>query len=224
MFGTVVFLLSSFWLLPLSVVTAAVGLPEAGLAARTIDGTAWKGRMLDTSFMGTNMGNVQVRMSPLGLLGGAARFRLDGTGTSGEGYFGIGARGLRNVDATLTPGGALRNMKIDTVRLTGLSVGYAGKGCAEASGQMTAHLASGPLSRATGPQLSGPASCSNGTLSFRLTDTGGKAVFSLEYPSGATPRFTFLLTPAAALDKPMLSALGFVETPVGFRKTGQLTD
>lgn len=224
LFGAVVFVLSSLWLVPLSVVAGLSGLSNTGLAARTVDGTAWKGRMFDVSFMGAHLGDLQIKVLPLALFGGTARLRLVGAGTSGEVFVGISARGLRNVDAALIPGRALRGLSVESVRLVGLSMRHSGTSCTEASGQMTAYLASGPLARAVGPQLSGPATCANGNLSFRLTDVDGKVVFSLEYPASSPPRFTALITPTAVIDRSTLSALGFVDTPVGFRKSGPLSD
>ena len=96
-FGVVTFCGFALWLLPLAVLASVAGLGGTGLTARTVDGTAWNGRMLDASFKGARLGDLQVRVSPLDLLTGTARFRvsaLSGEGMSGEGYAGLSGQGV----------------------------------------------------------------------------------------------------------------------------------
>jgi len=222
-FGVVTFCGFALWLLPLAVLTSVAGLGGTGLTARTVDGTAWTGRMLDASFKGARLGDLQVQVAPLDLLTGTARFRvsaLSGEGMSGEGYAGLAGQGVRNVDARLVLGRDMRAAGVETAQLSGLSLRYRNGRCTEASGQMTAYLADGLLTRAVGPQMSGAAVCSNGQLSFRLSDPEAKGTLALEFPDKGQQRFIMILRPSDTLDKGALKALGFIETPVGCKLTG----
>lgn len=222
-FGVVTFCGFALWLLPLAVLTSVAGLGGTGLTARTVDGTAWTGRMLDASFKGARLGDLQVQVAPLDLLTGTARFRvsaLSGEGMSGEGYAGLAGQGVRNVDARLVLGRDMRAAGVETAQLSGLSLRYRNGRCTEASGQMTAYLADGLLTRAVGPQMSGAAVCSNGQLSFRLSDPEAKGTLALEFPDKGQQRFIMILRPSDTLDKGALKALGFIETPVGYKLTG----
>jgi general secretion pathway protein N len=222
-FGAFTLIGFALWLLPLAILASVAGLGDTGLAARTVDGTAWKGRMLDASFKGARLGDLQVRVSPLDLLTGTARFRvsaLSGEGMSGEGYAGLSGQGIRNVDARLVLGHDMRAVGVETAQLSGLSLRYKNGRCTEASGQMTVYLADGLLTRAVGPQMSGAAVCANGELSFRLSDPEAKGTLTLQFPATGQQRFIMILRPSDTLDKGALKALGFVETPVGYKLTG----
>ena len=224
-FGAAILILMLLWLLPLSVVIWSAGMGSVGLSARTVDGTAWGGRMHDVALSGTHLGDLQVRLSPVDLLFGTARLRIDslsGGPVSGEGYSGWPGRGLRNVDARLSLGPGLQALGLQTAQLTGLNAKFDSNGCVEASGQATVHTADGALARSVGPQLSGPATCVNGTMVFRVTDPAGKGTLSLEFGPKTGRRFTMLLPLSDALDKSALQALGFAETPVGFRRSGAI--
>lgn len=225
LFGALTFLAFALWLLPLAIVASIAGLGDAGLAARTVDGTAWKGRMLDASFKGARLGDLQVRVSPLDLLAGTVRFRINalaGDGVSGEGFAGLAGQGVRNVDARVSLGAELRAVGFDMAQVSGLKLRYKNGRCTEASGQMTVYLPSGILTRAVGPQMSGPAVCANGQVSFRLTDPDAKGALTLEFPDAGQPRFTMILRPGDTLDKGALNAFGFTDTPVGQKLTGRL--
>lgn len=222
-FGVVMLFGFALWLLPLAVIASVAGLGDTGLAARTVDGTAWKGRLLDASFKGARLGDLQVRVSPLDLLTGTARFwvsPLSGEGMSGEGYAGLAGQGVRNVDARLVLGREMRAAGVETARLSGVSLRYKNGRCTEASGQMTVYLTDGLLTRAVGPQMSGAAVCANGQLSFRLSDPEAKGTLTLEFPDKGQQRFIMILRPSDTLDKGALKALGFAETPVGYKLTG----
>lgn len=222
-FGTFTLFGFALWLLPLAILASVAGLGDTGLTARTVDGTAWKGRMLDAAFKGARLGDLQVRVSPLDLLTGTARFRvsaLSGEGMSGEGYAGLAGQGVRNVDARLVLGRDMRAVGVETAQLSGLSLHYKNGRCTEASGQMTVYLADGLLTRAVGPQMSGAAVCANGQLSFRLSDPEAKGTLTLEFPDKGQQRFIMILRPSDTLDQGALKALGFAETPVGHKLTG----
>ncbi|MFM5915453.1 MAG: type II secretion system protein N [Chakrabartia godavariana] len=226
-FGALALLLMLMWLLPLSVVIWSAGLGSAGLSARTVDGTAWSGRMHDAVFKGTRLGDLQVRLSPLDLLFGTARLRLQslsGGPVSGEGYAGLAGKGLYNVDARLTLGPGLQSLGLQAAQVTALTATFNGSGCVEASGQATVYIPEGNLARAVGPQMSGPASCVNGTLVFRVTDPAGKGTLAFEFAPTSGQRYTMLLPLSDALDRSALKALGFTETPVGFRRSGTVPD
>ena len=62
--------------------------------------------------------------------------------------------------------------------------------------------------------------CWNGELSFRLCDPEAKGTLALEFPDKGQQRFIMILRPSDTLDKGALKALGFVETPVGYKLTG----
>jgi general secretion pathway protein N len=179
--------------------------------------------MLDASFKGARLGDLQVRVAPLDLLTGTARFRvsaLSGEGMSGEGYAGLSGQGVRNVDARLVLGRDMRAVGVETAQLSGVSLRYKNGRCSEASGQMTVYLADGLLTRAVGPQMSGAAVCANGQLSFRLSDPEAKGTLTLEFLDKGQQRFIMILRPSDTLDKGALKALGFAETPVGHKLTG----
>lgn len=222
LFAAFAVLAAGIWLLPLSVVVRSGG---SGISARTVDGTAWNGRLINASVMGALIGDLSLRLMPGDLMTGKFRFRIGSLSSqpiSGEAFAGLSGRGVRNLDVHVTPGGTLRDLGISGARLTSFSAAFQGGGCKEASGQMTVFMVSGSVSRVAGSQLSGPAICTNGQLSFRLTDPDAKAVLTLEYPAGSAPTYTLMLQANGEQDKAALRAMGFRDTPVGFRRTGGL--
>lgn len=219
------FLGAALWVLPLSVVLWFADAAKAGVSARTVDGTVWNGRILDASVSGTHLGDVGLRLLTTDLLIAKLRFQLSGLSAqpvSGEAYAGPTSRGVRNLDARVTLDGGLRLLGLNAAQLTGLSVEFRDGKCVEASGQITANLSEGPLARATGPQLSGPASCDKGRLSLRLTDPQSKAVLTIEDLERTTASYALILRPSDALDKAALLTIGFRDTPVGLRHSGRL--
>lgn len=227
LFGVIAFFGFAAWLLPLAILVALAGLGDSGIAARTVDGTAWSGQMLDVSFEGARLGDLRVQVTPLDLLRGSARFRISslaGNGVSGEGFAGLAGQGVHNIDAPLVLGGELRAIGFETAQLSGLSLRFTSGRCTEASGQMTVHLSAGLLARAVGPQMSGAASCNNGHLSFRLSDPDAKGMLLLDVPAQGPQHFSFVLRSIGTLDEGAFKALGFVETPIGYRFAGVIPD
>ena len=183
------------WILPVALLTLALlfpmrwlvelaGLERAGLAARSVSGSVWGGRLEQAQVGGFELGTLDAHLSPLPLLLGRARLNL--APAAAEGTAPIAAPGLRGSierrpgGRTILSGidglagrGRLGPVPLREVRFANVALDMGADGCRAASGQVTAVpvLSLGPVSVSEG--FSGAIRCNGRDLELPLASSGG---------------------------------------------------
>ena len=184
--------------LPLAAAIKWAGIDRRGFSARAVDGSIWSGSAKAAAIGPAQLGDLAMRLSPLALLGGEARFAFaaeDDTSAIPRGTFGasvssllLGHVSVRLPLPMLDPGAA--------VLLNDFSVHFAGGRCASASGTVTADV---PVSEALLPgvgslALAGNAVCEGARLLLPLTGHTGSGDAGLFIRIGAGGHYTYDLT------------------------------
>jgi len=172
-------------LTPLAAVAGWIGLDRMGLAAASIEGSVWAGRLHEASLRGVPLGEVDVGLDAASLLTGAPRLdlRASGGAVTGEAVAVSRRDGLEirqaSGEAPLSLFAA--GPRLDgRLRFEGLGLRFAGGRCQAAQGRLTAQAQptalGGAMSSAT---LSGQAACAAGALVLPLQGKAGESELAL---------------------------------------------
>lgn len=201
-------LLAIVGLVPLRIALALTG---NMVAARSVEGTVWRGRLVGASLGGQSLGDLDASMSPLALFLGKARVQLDGALLHGAvvGSFGGQGGDIRMLNLPLSRG-------FGPVMLTAMDVAdaharFRGHGCAEADGRVGFQLKS-----FFGEQrLSGTLRCSGPVLAVDLLSQSAMERLSLRFSDPGRYQATLIVRASDTSQASGLAAAGFRETPVG---------
>ncbi len=202
------FLIGALALLPLRIVLA---LGNAGLAARSVSGSLWSGQLADAVWRGMPIGDLDVGLSPLSLLGGAPALHLSGTALTGVASR-AGVSGLSgNVDASgQTP------LPLGRIGLQDVEIVFDNKTCTQARGLVTV-AATGSLAPALGGSLQGLARCEGGALLLPLASATAQLLLRIGGDGGW--RAVISVTSVDEATRTGLLAAGFAPTPQGLSRT-----
>lgn len=157
---------------PLSLL-AGEGLASSGVRARAIDGTIWNGTLRDAAWRGEPLGDVRVRIAPLGLLVGRPGLRFHAKGAAlGTGVIEAGRRsaGLADADLTLPSRLAAPRAPLDgQIVLRDFTARFDRGRCAAARGQARFEVARIGGAPAPNVVLSGRPACEDGFLVLPLS-------------------------------------------------------
>ena len=162
--------------LPMRLALGMAGAGEAGLSARAVTGSIWSGQLVDARWRGARLGTLGAGLAPLTLLGGEARLniarddvllgKLDGA------LILNGARGVADLNGTVSIGASLAGVPLDAIRLEGVAARFDDAGrCAAAAGRVQLRVALPGLDLANG--LSGPLACRAGRAEAVLASQSG---------------------------------------------------
>ncbi|HEX7820238.1 MAG TPA: type II secretion system protein N [Sphingobium sp.] len=220
----VALLLALVGTLPLRLLLGVAGVEEMGLAARSVRGLVWWGTAEDVQAGPVRIGTVDVRLSPLPLLLGRARFEISrnlGVGQDGnlpddiQGALtiGIASRGIDDMSGTLPMGGALAPLPVSAMALQDVSIAFSGARCVRAKGRMRALLSAGLPGMDLANGLSGEVRCDGADLLIALVSQSG--VERIDLRVDAMGRYHGAMTVASS-DPGIVLALG----AAGFRSVG----
>ena len=162
--------------LPMRLALGMAGAADAGLSARAVTGSIWSGQLVDARWRGARLGTLGAGLAPLALLGGDARLniarddillgKLDGA------LILNGARGVADLNGTVSLGASLAGVPLDAIRLEGVSARFDDSGrCVAAAGRVQLRVALPGLDLANG--LSGPLACRGGRAEAVLASQSG---------------------------------------------------
>lgn len=218
-------------LLPMRVALGAIGIADAGLAARRVDGSIWSGTIVDARFGQASLGDLSARLSPWPLLIGRARLIFAGPGVAqgtaaalpigGSATVDRHAIGIADVTATVPTGTLFAPLPVTSLTLDGLSVRFRDGLCEHADGRVVANIvgdASGvPLPAA----MSGAARCDGDALLLPMTSQAGSESVMLRIDGDARYRAELTLNPTDPAVIARLQELGFVRGAGGYRLSVQ---
>lgn len=208
--------------LPLRLVLGIAGLGDAGLTARSAEGSVWAGRLRGARFGDVALGDLDAHLSPWPLVLGHARIELDTPADTPalalHGAVGVSRSGVRADDltATIAPGRLFAPLPVTALALDAVSVRFEDDACVAAEGRVRATLA-GDFSGIALPQsLSGAIRCEGRALLIPLAGQAGAERVDLRVEADGRYRATVALQPADAAALARLAALGFVEGAGGY--------
>jgi general secretion pathway protein N len=202
-------------LLPLRLALAAAGLADAGLAAQSVGGPVWAGRMSGTVWRGLWLGDGQALLSPLALLRGGISLdwrgeKLSATVTRRAKGGGIDA--AKGQIGPVTIGGLV----VQRVDLDGFAVVFEGSRCTRAGGRVTLQPG-GALAMAGA--MAGTPRCDGNTVVIPLVSADSAVQMTLKLRDDASYTASITVEPVAETARPALLAAGFQPSPQGMAMT-----
>lgn len=191
---------------------ALSGAPLAGLSAERVEGTVWNGRLIGARLRGLDLGDVEARVSAIGLLSGRldARLAASQRGLNGR----VSRSGEQTRIDALT--GAVSLSQLGTglpgsLQFDGLSVTFEGPTCRTASGRVSSDGATQLLARygLEAPVLTGEARCRQGDLLLPLAGAGSGLTVRADLAIQGDGRFS--LDMVVRVDDPALAEVVAVE-------------
>lgn len=219
LFGTLVIA----WLLavlPLRAVLGWVGLGDAGLTARRVDGSLWSGRLVEARFGELALGDADARLAFWPLFLGNARVELDGAGERPlHGAVTISRHGLGidDMTASLLTGQLFAPLPVTALDLDDTSVRFRDGVCEAADGRVRATLAGEAAGVPLPATLSGPARCEAGALVLPLTSQAGTEAATLRVQGDGRYRAEFALRSPDPATVQRLEAAGFIGGAHGYQ-------
>jgi general secretion pathway protein N len=213
-------LLAAMLLLPLRVALSAADLQRAGMSARQLGGTVWRGRIEELMLGRQLLGTFGVRLEPGALLLGRVAMpfeRLDGDHGPLTGMLRAGGSvtGVERLSGSLPTSNLFGPAPIDALTFDQATILFEGERCSRASGQVAANLAVrlGPLAFDRG--FSGPIACAGDRVRARLVSDGGteQIEFFLS-ASGQLRGAVTIRSPLPGFDA-LLLTYGFETSPGG---------
>ncbi|QUT07725.1 type II secretion system protein N [Sphingobium phenoxybenzoativorans] len=179
-----IFLIALVALFPMRLAFGIFGMDRYGLAARSVTGSIWWGRIGKLSLSDVSLGTVDAGLSPLSLLIGRARIgvsRKDGQADDIEGALtaGFGRIGIDDATGMLPLGAAAAPLPIASADLSDVSVRFSGGLCGAAEGQVRAHLSTQIPGLNLSQGLSGAARCEGPALLLPLVSQSGMEKITL---------------------------------------------
>jgi general secretion pathway protein N len=178
------------------------------LAARTVSGSIWSGRLSDAQAGHAPLGDLSARLSPMSLLSGTAETWLSGPAGSGGLAVRRNGGGVRALTARLDAVLAVTGAPVAQAQSAGLTALFRDGRCERASGRLSVTLGP-PIPSAAG--LTGEARCDRDAVLLPLAAPSGEG---LTLRVRADRSFTAELR-LPATDPAALAAMGFAPAPGG---------
>lgn len=157
-------------LMPMRAAAGLIGLDRMGLAAGSVTGSVWKGRLQSASFRGAALGDVAAGVDPLALFTGTTRLHLDMA--AGRAVLVKNGERAGVVDADLRIPLSLFPTAVPlpgTLTTDDLTAGFLGGRCVRAEGKVSADaLQRTALLGEGGSALTGVPACDAGALVLPL--------------------------------------------------------
>jgi general secretion pathway protein N len=164
--------------LPMRLALVLAGARDAGLSARAVTGSIWSGQLVDARWRGARLGTLGAGLAPLALLGGEARLNIARDDVLLGKLDGVlilnGARGVADMNGTVSLGASLAGVPLDTLRLAAVTTRFDDDGrCVEAAGQAQLSIALPVPGLDLANGLSGPLTCRAGRAEAALASQSG---------------------------------------------------
>ena len=209
--------------LPMRAVLGWAGAGRQGLVAREVEGSIWDARLRDASLGQLPIGDVDARLSPLGLLTGRAVLTLERDGAIGvpplsaRAYVSRHGMGVERATARIGAGALFQPLPVAFLDLADVTIRFRDDQCSEAQGRVTATLAGDVAGVGLPPSVSGDARCDAGALVLPLTGAAGTEGVTLRITGDGRYRAELVMQGGDATTIGRLQAAGFVAGPRGYQ-------
>ena len=219
LFGAML-LLALLCLVPLRLMLGLFGLGEQGLTARRVEGSLWRGRLVEARFGEVALGDTGARLAFWPLLLGRARVELDGEGPrplAGALTISRHGFGIDDMTASLATGQLFAPLPVTALDLDDATVHFRDGQCDRAEGRVRATLAGEAAGVPLPPTLSGPVRCEAGALLLPLVSAAGSETANLRVFGDGRYRAEFALRGSDPAIAVRLERAGFIGGPLGYR-------
>ena len=207
-------------LVPLNIAIDLLQLRRFGLEATQVEGNIWSGRLYDAHFGKIALGDVSSKLSLEDITKGRLRLNIAGSDEisrlKGVFSYGLGGPGIDDFNIGMPVMAGPPPIGGVTLIVDGLKAHFPGGDCADGSGQVRAYL-SGALPAIGLPgEMSGPAVCRDGKLTFDLASASGREQELITIVAANRYRVrAFIQSPPPQLGQ-ILQSKGFVPVDGGF--------
>jgi len=209
----VAMLLCAIPLIPLETAVNVLQLRRVGFEAAQIQGNLWEGQMFDARLAKIELGDVMTKMSLDDISKGRVKVVLEGTNEvsrlNGGFSFGLGGVGVERFSVGMPVVAGPQPIGGVTLILDGLTARFPGGQCTDGRGEVRAYL-SGALPLVGLPsEMSGPALCRDGYLTFDLASPSGREQETVTILSPNKFKVRMFIKPANDRVEQILQAKGF---------------
>lgn len=207
--------------LPMRLVLGLAAPP--GFSARAVSGTVWRGRLSEARVGSIALGDLRGGLSPLDLLIGRVRLRVQGDGGADPLHATITAAGhglqLDGVNAALPGATLFAPLPVSSLTLDDVAVRFRDGLCEAASGRVRTSLAGDLGGVALGGSLEGAVRCEATALLVPLASAAGDQAIVLRIQGDGRYRADLSTTPADPATAARLAAIGFRQNGAAMRLT-----
>lgn len=205
---------------PLKIAVDLLQLRRFGLEAAQIEGNIWSGQLFDAHLGKIALGDVTSKLSLADLTKG--RLRLDIAGSDevsrlkGVFSYGLGGAGIDDFNIGMPVMAGPPPIGGVTLIVEGLKAHFPGGDCADGSGEVRAYL-SGALPAIGLPgEMSGPALCRDGKLTFDLASPSGREQELITILAANRYKVRAFIRPTSPQIGQFLQSKGFVPVDDGY--------
>lgn len=202
--------------LPLRLVLGMAGAGDAGLTARAVTGSLWSGQLIDARWRGARLGSIGAGLAPLALLRGEVRLEIARDDVLLGKLTGAlllnGARGVKDMNGSVSLGASLAGVPLDSLQLTGVAARFDSAGrCVEAAGQARLSIALPVPGLDLANGMAGPLTCRDGRAEAALASQSGMERLTLAFDGAGQYRARLSVRASGdAAAEGLLRAAGFL--------------
>ncbi|MBD3760341.1 type II secretion system protein N [Rhizorhabdus sp.] len=207
-------------LIPLETAVNLFQLRRVGFEASQIQGNIWEGQMYDARLAKIELGDVMSKMSLDDISKGRVRLNIEGTNEvsrlQGGFSFGLGGPGVEQFTVGMPLVAGPPPIGGVTLILDGLTARFPGGECTDGRGEVRAYL-SGALPAVGLPsEMSGPALCRDGKLTFDLASPSGREQETVTILAPNKFKVRMFIKPSMERVEQILQSKGFQRLDDGY--------
>lgn len=209
-------------LMPMRLMLSVLGLGEAGLSARAVNGTIWFARLSEAHVGDLDLGDLNAALSPWRLLLGEARLGLRGVpmgdkpGLTGSVHTSRHGFGVDDMTASIPTGAVFAPLPVTGLELDAVSIAFENGACARAEGRVKAMVSGGIAGIPLGQGMSGMAKCESGALVLPLTSQAGTETITMRITGDGRYRASLNIQPIDPIIGQKLAQAGFQANGAGY--------
>ena len=206
--------------IPLKTAIDLMQLDRVGFEAAQLEGNLWEGQLYDARLAKIQLGDVTSRMSLEDAAKGRIRLNIEGTDEvsrlKGVFSYGLGGAGIDDFTVGMPVVAGPQPIGNVTLIVDGLKARFPGGDCDGGSGQVRAYM-SGALPMVGLPgEMSGPALCRDGKLTFDMASSSGREQEQVTILSPTKFKVRLFIKPTAPRVEQILQSHGFQRADDGY--------
>lgn len=207
-------------MIPLKAAVDMMQLRRIGFEATLIEGNLWEGQMYEARLGKIALGDVKSKMSLDEISKGRIRLNIEGSDEISrlKGVFsqGLGGAGIDNFTVGMPVMAGPPPIGGVTLIVDGLKARFPGGECADGSGEVRAYL-SGALPAVGLPgEMTGPALCRDGKLTFDLASPSGREQEQITVLTATKYKVRLFIRPTMPRIAQLLQSKGFTPLDDGY--------
>lgn len=209
--------------MPLRIAIDVAGLAARGLTARSVHGSVWSGTLDDARLGEVAFGDVHAGLAPLALLIGETRLTLRAQGDAtfrGTIVNSLSSFGVTALTGDVPAGRIFAPLPVRQVHVDAVSARFTGRQCTAASGTVRVRMddsIAGVDGLSLPQTMSGALHCAGDRLVVPLSSASATEKLTIRIAADGRYHADLLIQGDKPIPADTLAAIGFVETPAGYR-------